>query len=278
MDLHQRYLAILHSCRQLAWSEVERPADGLNFLVPVACSMYKTYGHSNTAGTVESACGVRKKGDAQTMADYQALKRKLGELAERKWDVISIEARCKALMTRGFSPKVLNAEEIVSHTKEILDRVERHAEEYNFFVRNCARSTAMAVMEEFGLGNMEVIKALSPFPGFGGTGWMCGGVTGGLVALGLFKGSEDPMNFEAMGAAIQAARRFMARFEQEVGAVTCPKIHEDIVFGRYMDPAASPENMNAFEEAQGFEKCGLLPGIGARIAAEIIIENLAAQE
>ena len=132
----------------------------------------------------------------------------------------------------------------------------------------------MAVMEEFGLGNMEVIKALSPFPGFGGTGWMCGGVTGGLVALGLFAGSKDLQDHEAMRATMLAARQFMARFEQEVRAVTCPKIQEDVVFGRYMDPGASPENMKAFEVAHGFEKCGLLPGIGARIAAEIIIESL----
>jgi hypothetical protein len=60
-----------------------------------------------------------------------------------------------------------------------------------------------------------------------------------------------------------------------VGAVTCPRIHEEVVFGRYMDPAASPENMQAFAEAKGFEKCGLLPGIGARLAAEIMIESLA---
>jgi hypothetical protein len=67
----------------------------------------------------------------------------------------------------------------------------------------------------------------------------------------------------------------MARFQEQVGAVVCPKIHEDVVFGRYMDPAASPENMEAFANAQGFEKCGLLPGIGARLAAEIIIDGLA---
>jgi hypothetical protein len=41
-----------------------------------------------------------------------------------------------------------------------------------------------------------------------------------------------------------------------------------------MDPAASLENMDAFARAKGFEKCGLLPGIGARLAAEIIIEGL----
>lgn len=62
---------------------------------------------------------------------------------------------------------------------------------------------------------------------------------------------------------------------QEAGAVTCPKIQEDVVFGRHMDPGASPENMKAFEQANGFKKCGLLPGIGARIAAGIIIESLA---
>jgi hypothetical protein len=46
------------------------------------------------------------------------------------------------------------------------------------------------------------------------------------------------------------------------------------VFGRYMDPAASPENMEIFTQEKGFEKCGLLPGIGASLAAAIIIESL----
>ena len=45
-----------------------------------------------------------------------------------------------------------------------------------------------------------------------------------------------------------------------------------------MDPGASPENMKAFEQAKGFEKCSLLPGIGARIAAEMIIENISRSE
>ena len=129
-------------------------------------------------------------------------------------------------------------------------------------------------MEEFGLGNMEMIKALSPFPGFGGTGWMCGGVTGGLMVLGLYFGNDDVMDYEATGATIMAARKFMTRFEETVGAVLCPKIQEDVIFGRYMDPGASEENMEAFARAKGLEKCSLLPGIGARLATEIIIESL----
>jgi C_GCAxxG_C_C family probable redox protein len=210
------------------------------------------------------------------MADYEALKAKVQELAERAWDMVAIEARYKKLATEGMPKKTLDRDEILANKQQILDRVQQRGEEYNFLARNCARSTALAVMEEFGLGNLEVIKALSPFPGFGGTGWMCGGVTGGLIALGLYFGSDDVQDYDAVGATIMAARKFMPRFEEKVGAVVCPKIHEDVVFGRYMDPAASPENMEAFAQAKGFEKCGLLPGIGARLAAEIIIESLRA--
>ena len=208
------------------------------------------------------------------MADYAALKKKVDELAERVWDVPAIEARYKKLAAEGIPRKTLNRDEILANKQQILDRVQRRGEEHNFLARNCAKSTALAVMEEFGLGNMEIVKALSPFPGFGGTGWMCGGVTGGLIALGLHFGSDDILDYEATGATIMAARRFMPRFEEEVGSVLCPKIHEDVVFGRYMDPAASEENMEAFARAKGFEKCGVPVGIGARLAAEIIIESM----
>jgi C_GCAxxG_C_C family probable redox protein len=208
------------------------------------------------------------------MPDYEALKARVQELAEREWDVAAIEARVEKLATGDIPKKTLNRDEMLANKEQILDRVQRRAEEYNFFTCNCAKGTALALLEEFGLGNMEIVQALSPFPGFGGTGWMCGGVTGSLIALGLYFGSDDVQDHDATGATIMAARKFMPRFEEKVGALVCPKLHEDVVFGRYMDPAASPENMEAFAEAQGFEKCGLLPGIGARLAAEIIIEGL----
>ena len=208
------------------------------------------------------------------MADYEALQARVEELAEREWDTPAIEARVRALLAEGIPADTRDRQEIVANKEQILDRVQRRGEEYNLIAGNCARGTAMAVMEEFGLGNMEIVKALSPFPGFGGTGWMCGGVTGGLIALGLHFGSEDVLDYDAVGATIMAARQFMSRFEEQVGSVTCPEIQEDVVLGEYMDPAASPENMEAFAQAKGFEKCGLPPGIGARLAAELIIESM----
>lgn len=66
----------------------------------------------------------------------------------------------------------------------------------------------------------------------------------------------------------------MSRFEEQVVAHVCPKLQENVVFERYMNLGASPENMEAFAEAKGFEKCGLLTGIGVRLAVEIIIESM----
>jgi C_GCAxxG_C_C family probable redox protein len=208
------------------------------------------------------------------MTDFEALKARVQELAERDWDVPALEARVKKLTAEGIPKTTLDPREMLANKEQILDRAQLRAEEYNFILKNCAKSTALALMEEFGLGNMEIVKALSPFPGFGGTGWMCGGVTGSLIALGLYFGSDDLLDYDAVGATIMAARTFMPRFEEKVGYVLCPKLQEEVIFDRYMDPAASPENMEAFAAAQGFEKCSLLPGIGARLSAEIILESL----
>ncbi len=208
------------------------------------------------------------------MVDYELLRARVQELAEREWDMEAILARYRRMAEEGIPRKTLAPEEMLANKEQILDRVQRRAEEYNYLARNCAKGTALALLEEFGLGSLEIIQALSPFPGFGGTGWMCGAVTGGLIALGLYFGSRDVLNYDATGAAVRAAREFMPRFRAAVGSVLCPELQENVIFGRYMDPAASPENMAAFAAAKGFEKCSLLPGIGARIAAEVIIESM----
>ena len=120
---------------------------------------------------------------------------------------------------------------------------------------------------------MEIIKALSPFPGFGVTGRICGAVSGALIALGLYFGSGDLLNYEGTGATMTAARTFLPRFEEKLGSLLCADIQE-WVFGRYMDPRASQENFEAFAKAKGYEKCSLPAGIGARLAAQIIIESM----
>jgi len=208
------------------------------------------------------------------MAEYDVIKARVQELGERHWDVKAIEARFRKLETEGIPRKRLDRDVILTNEQQILDRVQQRAEEYNFLTKNCAQGTALALMEEFGLGNMEIIKALTPFPGIGGTGEICGGITGSLITFGLYFGSDNILDFEAAGATIMTAQKFMAFFEDELGYLYCSDIQEKVIFGRNMDPGASEAHMEAFAQAKGFEKCGLAPGIGARLAAGFIIESM----
>lgn len=212
------------------------------------------------------------------MTDYAALKKKVDELAERVWDEAGIKARINKMVREGIPRKKLEPEYMLAHRDEILDRVQLRGEEYNFIFKNCAQGTAMALLEEFGLGNMEIIKALSPFPGIGGTGDMCGGITGSLITFGLYFGSDDPLDLSAMNDPkrnpILISQKFMAFFEDAIGHIYCADIIETVILGRRLNPGESDAAMAAFASEKGFEKCGLPPGSGARLAAEFIIDSM----
>ncbi len=166
------------------------------------------------------------------MADDEVLRARVQELAARQWDVPALEARIRKLSKEGIPRKKLDPKELRENKEQILDRVQRHAEEYNFILKNCAQGTALALMEEFGLGSMEIIKALTPFPGVAGTGEICGGITGTLIAFGLFFGSDDRLDYEAVNRTIATSQKFMAFFEGELGHIYCADIIEKVIIGR----------------------------------------------
>jgi C_GCAxxG_C_C family probable redox protein len=208
------------------------------------------------------------------MPDYAALKRKVDELAARDWDVPAIEARVKKLAKDGIPRKKLDPKEMLARREEILNRVQLRAEEYNFILKNCAQATALTLMEEFGQGSMEVLKALTPFPGIGGTGEICGGITGSLINFGLYFGSDDPLDYEAKGKTIRTAQKFMDLFEEALGHRHCIDIIETVTIGYRLNPGESDEAMMTFANEKGFEKCGLVPGTGVRLAAGLIIDSM----
>ena len=191
------------------------------------------------------------------MADYTELKKKVDELACRVWDDEAIKYRVKKLTQEGIPRKKLEAVKMKAGKEAILDRVQQRAEEYNYIFKNCAQGTAMALLEEFGLGNMEIIKALTPFPGIGGTGEICGGITGSLITFGLYFGSDDRLDYNAMNKTISISQKFMAYFEDAVGHLYCSDIIETVILGKKLNPGDSETSMSAFAGAKGFEKCGL---------------------
>jgi C_GCAxxG_C_C family probable redox protein len=208
------------------------------------------------------------------MPDYAALKKKVDELAARQWDTLAIEARVRKLAEAGIPRKKLDSNEMPANRQQILDRAQLRAEEYNFMLKNCAQGTALALMEEFGQGNREIIKALSPFPGIGGTGDICGAITGSLVNFGLYFGSDNPLDYDAKGLAIMISQKFIALFEETIGHKHCAKIIETWTIGYALNPGESEESMMTFAKEKGFEKCGLVPGIAARLAAGLIIDSM----
>src|SRR4030043_173068 len=188
------------------------------------------------------------------MPDEAALKAKVDELEARAWDVPALEARIRKLSAEGIPKKKLNPQEMLAKKEQILDRVQLRAEEYNFITKNCAQGTALALMEEFGLGNMEIIKALTSFPGIGGTGEICGGITGSLITFGLFFGPDSPPDFDKMKRTILIPQKFMAYFEDAVGHLYCSDIIETVIIGRALNPGESDAAMATFSSEKGFEK------------------------
>ena len=133
----------------------------------------------------------------KTRADVESLKKRVQELAEGPEDKAAVEAHLKGLSQQGIPKKEMNPDELINMKEEILERVQRRAEAYEQVCQSCAKGAALAVIEEFGLGDISVVKALSGFPGIALTGETCGGVTGAMVALSLYFGKDDLLDYSA---------------------------------------------------------------------------------
>jgi hypothetical protein len=66
------------------------------------------------------------------MMDYEELKRRVQELAEKSWDSAPISTWFNKLNEEDIPRKTLLREEIIARKQEVLDRVQRKAEECEF--------------------------------------------------------------------------------------------------------------------------------------------------
>jgi C_GCAxxG_C_C family probable redox protein len=208
------------------------------------------------------------------VTDFEALRKRSDELAARDWDIPALEAKIRKLTTEGIPHKTLNPAEMLANREEIIRRAQLRAEEYNFILKNCAQGTALALMEEFGIGSMDTIHALTPFPGIAGTGEVCGGIIGGLICFGLFFGGTDRLDYVTLNNNIKISQKFIFRFEEEVGNLYCSEIIETIILGHSCNPGESEEAMMIFTGEKGFERCGVPVSIGVRLAAEFMIDSM----
>ena len=206
--------------------------------------------------------------------DYAMLKARVQELANGPDDRAAVEARLMRLSSEGIPKKVIIRDEMIANKQEVLDRVQKRAEEYEQVNQNCAKSPALAVMEEFGFGDIRIITVLSSLPGVALTGETCGAVLGGLALLSTYFGGDNLLDYSANARSYAQSRKFLYLFENEMGTTKCRHIHEDLIFGKYYNVADPKEGYPAFVSDKGFEKCALPSGVSARICAEIIIQDM----
>jgi C_GCAxxG_C_C family probable redox protein len=87
---------------------------------------------------------------------------------------------------------------------------------------NCAQSVFAAFATRLGMEESRMLKLASPFGGgVARRGQVCGAVSGGLLALGLARGVDDPSGKEA---AYQLGQQFLTRFESRHGSILCREL------------------------------------------------------
>lgn len=152
------------------------------------------------------------------------------------------------------------------HVYNLLDQKVDH---YMQLSHNCAQSTFLVLSEQFGLGNKEMVRALTPLPGIAERGETCGAVTGALLALGLVFGRDDLSDWEAYRESLIPANLFCDRFSNEIGSTMCSAIVEKS-FGEHYD-LRDPDDLSKFQEKGATHKCSQVVQTAVHIAADIIL-------
>jgi C_GCAxxG_C_C family probable redox protein len=150
---------------------------------------------------------------------------------------------------------------------KLLDEKVNH---YMELSHHCAQSSFLALSEQFGLGNTDMVKALTPIPGIAERGETCGAVSGALLALGLVFGKNNITDWEGYRDSLKPANEFCDRFEKELGSLRCRNI-VDSEFGMKLD-LRKEDDLQKFQEAGATHTCSRVVRTAVRIAADLILE------
>jgi C_GCAxxG_C_C family probable redox protein len=170
-------------------------------------------------------------------------------------------------------------------SEQMLNEVEQKGFKYEQDCWNCAQCTLLSIQEVFGLKADDVVKAATGFAGgLGRRGSVCGAVSGGVMALGLFFGRDLPemkhpdpelrkkLRESREARLVPLIDAYCEKFESEYGSIICNEI-EHKIFGRYFDKK-NPEDRKEKNRLGGHtEKCPMVVGKAARWVTELILEE-----
>lgn len=155
--------------------------------------------------------------------------------------------------------------------EEIMIMLDQRVNTYMAKSHHCAQSSFLALSEQFGLEDKEILKALTPLPGIAERGQTCGVVTGSLMAMGLVFGRDRIDDWQKYRDSLIPTGEFVEEFEKEMGSSLCRDIVEK-EFGERLD-LRDPADHEKFVAADATLKCSNVVRKGVRIAAKIILEK-----
>jgi len=86
---------------------------------------------------------------------------------------------------------------------------------------NCAQSILLTMQEYWGISLLVEPKIASGFGGgIGRQGFLCGALTGGVMAIGLKYGTNEP-NMQKREKALHLSSELFSKFKEEWGSVCC---------------------------------------------------------
>lgn len=87
---------------------------------------------------------------------------------------------------------------------------------------SCSQAVFLPFAEEMGMDKEQALKIATPFGGgIGGTGDVCGAVSGAILAIGLKHGRATLEDTEAKTKSYEMAALFLDTFEKKHGSRQC---------------------------------------------------------
>lgn len=110
---------------------------------------------------------------------------------------------------------------LMNHENSIGVKAVKHFRDDGY---NCSQSVLLTMAEHWNVKNELVPKVATAFGGgMGRCGSVCGALTGGLMAIGLKYGTNDP-SAEKRSKAYELAGAFYRQFEKQNGSVLCREL------------------------------------------------------
>jgi C_GCAxxG_C_C family probable redox protein len=158
---------------------------------------------------------------------------------------------------------------------KLLDRVAWAAYNNDRAYEGCSRSVLYALQDHLHLPGGSALKASTALAGgIARMGETCGALIGGIMAIGLVLGSEDLADIQAYRNSMVASYQMYERFKEEMDGTICIEIQKKLL-GKSFD-FKKDKSAEEWYKAGGLEQCPMVCGIAARIAADIIVDLIAA--